>query len=374
MDGAAPHPHVVVKESNLPFVINEYTFTTLIGKGGFAEVYLVTHNRYQRQFVAKVMTIHSAKGDDWRVFESEVSALSELDHPNIVRLYDHFQVGDQFYLILQCCSGGSLHEEIRRSRGLTMGRFVQVGRQVVSALRYCHEKGIAHRDIKPGNILIDEYGGVKLADFGLSLRTVAGQMHKRFGGSFVYTAPEIFEKKLHDPMPGDVWALGVVFAMMATGKSPWPCESVGGLKKLVSQGNYHLRKQVPEIISNLISRMIVVDPSKRMTMRQLSEHSLFARPVAPRVGSFRTIRPQVGWKQMVRSSSETLNTSELWTTTESSDAMDDSSELVRTTGVHSASCLLANPKMKPVVRARMMSKNMRPSVFHTFAEDDVEEI
>lgn len=78
---------------------------------------------------------------------------------------------------------------------------------------------------------------------------------------------------------------------------------------------------------------------------------------------------------MVRSSSETLNTSDnLWTTTESSDALDDSSELVRTTGVHSASCILANPKMKPVVRARMMNKNMRPSVFHTFAEDDVEEI
>lgn len=129
MDGAAPPPPVVVKESNLPFVINDYTFTTLIGKGGFAEVYLVTHNRYQRQFVAKVMTIHSTKGnDDWRVFESEVSALSELDHPNIVRLYDHFQVGDQFYLILQYCPGGSLHEEIRRNRGLTMDRFVQVGR------------------------------------------------------------------------------------------------------------------------------------------------------------------------------------------------------------------------------------------------------
>lgn len=374
MQGAAHPPALKAKQTNLPFTLNNYTFTTLIGKGGFAEVYRVTHNQFHREYVAKVMTIdQSSEKSSWKIFESEVETLSDLDHPNIVRLYDHFRIGDQVYLILQYCPSGSLYDEIKKTHGLTLERFVEVGRQIVSALVHCHDKGVAHRDIKPGNILIDEFGGVKLADFGLSLRTVAGQKHRRFGGSFVFTAPEIFQKQLHDPMAGDVWALGVVFAMMATGKSPWPCDSVGGLKKLVSLGNYQLRKPVPDSIANLIGKMLVVDPSKRMTMKQVAAHPVFARVigVSPRVSrSFRVTRPGFAWQGMVRSSSQMFQGMDL--STESSDALEERRDL-QTGRVHAISCAILNKRPHVGVKQRMNTTHLQASVFHTFPEDDVEE-
>lgn len=252
----------------LPFELHNYRFTQLIGHGGFAEVFLVTHLKVMRQYVAKVMTVGSDDMEHrWKVFDAEVSALSRLEHPNIVRLYDHFCIKRQFYMILEYCSAGSLHEEIYHTDGLAMERFLRLSKQIVSALCYCHDFGIAHRDIKPGNILLDAYGNAKLADFGLSYQ---GDVCRSQAGSIAYTAPEIFEKRPHDPKAGDVWALGVVFAMMATGASPWRCDCVGALKKLISTGKYQLQRDVPDALADLISRMIVVNPAQRLTMREVA--------------------------------------------------------------------------------------------------------
>jgi len=261
---------------NLPFVIRDYNFTSMIGRGGFAEVYLVQHLKFRTYYVAKVMTVDpSEMASRWEIFDAETTALSSLTHPHIIKLYEHFQHNNQFIYILEYCPGGSLHDEVAGTCGLPFPRFILLASQIVSALSYCHSKGIAHRDIKPGNILLDECHRAKVADFGLCQKTIAGQLHKTFSGSCEYTAPEIFLRRPNDPMKGDVWALGVVFAVMATGSSPWKSDSLGGLRQLATAGNYRLNKSVPPLVADVISKMIVVNPSQRITMSELEKHPLF---------------------------------------------------------------------------------------------------
>ena len=266
----------MAQKSALPFKVRDYLFTDVIGHGGFAEVYLVTHCASNREYVAKVMTLNiDDRESRWKAFDAEVTALSCLEHPHIVKLYDHFCINNQFYMILEYCPAGSLHNEIYSTDGVTSERFLQLSHQIVSALSYCHERGIAHRDVKPGNILLDAYGNAKVADFGLSYH---GDVCKSQAGSITFTAPEIFENRPHDPKAGDIWALGVVFAMMATGASPWPCDCVGTLKKLVANGNFQLQKSVPDLLLDLLTKMIVVDPAKRLTIREVGAHLTFMSP------------------------------------------------------------------------------------------------
>lgn len=294
----------MVKSSNLPFTRNGYEFQSLIGRGGFAEVYLVTNQQFGKQFVAKVMTVDQSELEHKKeIFDAEIQALMILNHPHIIRIYDHFLHHSQFYLILEYCKGGSLHDEIQRTKGLSMNRFVQIGTQLVSALAYCHSKNIAHRDIKPGNILMDDNHRSKLADFGLSLVTSQEQLHRSFGGSYMYTAPEIFQKKAHNPMMGDVWALGVVFAMMISGSSPWKCDSLGALKQLAAQGQFHLKKSTPPVVADLIRKMIVVEPTQRLTMEQIKAHPMFCAPIyytPPPLYQNHNKLTQLKWDQIAR--------------------------------------------------------------------------
>lgn len=275
---------LVAKVSNLPFTVNQYTFTKLIGKGGFAEVYLVNKDKYPNtHFVAKVMTVDQSEMEHkWEVFDAEVKALLALDHPHIIRLYDHFKVSNQFYLILEYCPNGSLHDEIVQASGLSIDRFIKVSSELVHAFAYCHARNIAHRDIKPENILLDENHRTKIADFGLSLKTQNGQLLRQFGGSFMYTAPEIFQKKPHDPKAADVWALGVSFSMMVTNAPPWQCESLGVMKQMAASGIIRFKKKIPDELESIIRSMIVVDPAGRVTMEELNENPFFNQPIISR--------------------------------------------------------------------------------------------
>ena len=335
---------VNLKNGNLPFMVKDYNFESLIARGGFSEVYLVTHIKFNLQYVAKVMVVDQLDSDPkWDLVDAEIKALSQLDHPHIIRLYDHFHLGNRFYLILEYCPGGCLHDHIDTKNGLSIHKFVEYGTQIVQALDYCHKRDIAHHDIKPGNILLDHYGRVKIADFGLSLQTSNGQLQKSFGGSYQYTSPEIFQKKPHDPKQADVWALGVVFAYMATGSSPWLCDSLGALKQLAISGSYKLNKPVPQIITDLISKMIIVEPEKRITMQELVSHPLFR--INPRTRAPPKPPDKCNWEPIPRL--PPISPVELA-------FIEDSCNLPRFSSIHTASSsIIHNSKTPPKISKRL---------------------
>ena len=267
-----------MNRSHLPFNYGQYIFTEQIGHGGFSEVFLVTHRTFNKQFVAKAMSFDQNEAESsWELFEAEVKALSGLNHPNIIFLYDHFKNGNTFYLVLEYCPNGSLHDISMGNGGLRVNYFYDLALQIVDALAYCHRNGIAHRDIKPGNVLLDEYYRAKIADFGLCRKTNMEELTENFGGSLSFLAPEIFQKKPHNAMMADVWALGVTFAAILMGRSPWNSDSLGGLKKLISTAKFRLSRRIPDVLQDLIRKMIVVDPNERLTMDEILKHPFFTQ-------------------------------------------------------------------------------------------------
>ena len=260
----------------LPMTLGLYSFIEQIGQGGFSQVFLVQHRNYSTKFVAKVIRPEQSEVESrWEIFKAEVKALSTLNHPHIIRLYDHFKIQNQFFLVLEFCPNKSVHDEVNDTEGLSVPRFAELAQQIVDALCYCHASGVAHRDIKPSNVLLDAYYRAKIADFGLSSQTDPSGMTEKYGGSLHYLAPEILQKRKHNPMMADIWALGVTFAVMLMGRSPWASESLGGLKKLACAGKFRLSRRIPDVLQDLIGKMIVVDPNERLSVKDVRNHAFF---------------------------------------------------------------------------------------------------
>ena len=257
-------------------VINDYTVLRALGKGGFSTVYLVESRTYHNIYVAKVtpIPVEPVKKGDVDATEAEIKALMSLSHPNIIKLYDHFTSGTNFLMILEYCSGGSLQNILENGKGLPLPQFVSYARQILSALAFCHSKNIAHRDIKPGNILINSLGHIKLSDFGISITNATAHM-EAFSGSLLYEPPEVLNKKPHNPMQADIWSLGVLFAHMINGSTPWRCDNMSLLRSRIASGTYKLRSSTPPEVARIIGKMIVVNPSERPTAEQLLEEPLF---------------------------------------------------------------------------------------------------
>lgn len=260
-----------------PETIHSYIFKKVIGKGGFSTVSLIESEEYHQQYVAKVTPIDDQPVKEGNVdpLDAEITALMSLSHQNIIRLYDHFTEGHNFFMILEYCQQGSLQDAVGEA-GLSLPQFITYARQILSALAFVHSKNIAHRDIKPGNILLDNSGHIKLSDFGISLRN-ANNVVSTFSGSLLYEPPEIVLKKPHNPMQADIWSLGVLFAFLINGCTPWHCDNINTLKTRICTATYKLKTNTPPEIVDIITRMIVVDPNERPTAQELLNEKIFRK-------------------------------------------------------------------------------------------------
>lgn len=259
------------QQLNKVFFDHGYTLISKIGQGGFSVVFLVESMKYKKEFVIKV--VNNIKLDET---ESEIKTLIKLDHPNIISIYEYFTDEEYIYIVLEYCPGGSMETYIKRNGILPKPILYQVCAHLLSALQLCHSLHIAHRDIKPANILIDQYGRPKLADFGLSTEFVDGESTNNFGGSRLYMAPEIIQKKAYDAFKADVWALGVSFYQMAVGVTPWPLENLNELEFAINMGmvsfaNAHMDFEFVKVIK----AMIEVNVIKRTSIAALREKKIF---------------------------------------------------------------------------------------------------
>lgn len=260
----------------LPFTVNGYEFTRYVGMGTYSIVFDVRSLKYKQEFCAKVTAIEPDMLDETGAvtYDAELLCLKSLDHPNILRLYDYFVwEKTNLVLILEKCSGGDLNEVINDPDGVwTLSKKRDLMRNILSGLLCCIDKDIAHRDIKPGNILIDKYMRAKVADFGLSHYAAKSELTDVKCGSGNYAAPEMFEDNLYDPYKADVWSLGVTFYELIFRKLPWD-EDTEFSDRMITPDKFP--PDADQSIVHLITIMLDRDPVQRPTVEQISEHSFF---------------------------------------------------------------------------------------------------
>lgn len=261
----------------LPHRVRNYVLNSVIGKGGFAIVYKAVNVFYNVEFAVKVVCPPKNESSSiLRSFEAEVNSLIKIDHPNIIRLYDYFTEDEHMFLVLEFCNGGTLEDKI--TNGDVLSDFVKfkICSQIISALKYCYDKSIAHRDIKTSNVLFDASGRVKVADFGLSELIDHDESFNEFNGSLLYASPEICRMISFNPFKSDIWSLGVLFYRLFSNSYPFNGRTKIDLKNRICEGIYTEKCRPP--ISRIIKKMLVVDPENRITYEQLEKLDIFFIP------------------------------------------------------------------------------------------------
>ncbi|WP_320537874.1 serine/threonine-protein kinase [Pseudarthrobacter sp. IC2-21] len=206
----APPPH-----------IPGFTYISLLGSGGFSDVYLYEQDRPRRKVAVKVLLSDLKTEGARRRFESEANLMAQLSsHPYIVTIYEaEVTAAGHSYLAMEYCSRPSLDVRYRRQR-FSVDEVLAVGIQVASAVETAHRAGIAHRDIKPANILVTDYNRPALTDFGIS-GTLGGDTDDDAGMSIPWSPPEQFTDGPVDGVMVDVWALGATLYTLLAGRSPF---------------------------------------------------------------------------------------------------------------------------------------------------------
>jgi len=204
-----------------PPTIPGFSYVSLLGSGGFSDVYLYEQDRPRRKVAVKVLLSDLKTEGARRRFESEANLMAQLSsHPYIVTIFEaEITDAGHSYLAMEYCSRPSLDVRYRRQR-FSVDEVLAVGIQVASAVETAHRAGIAHRDIKPANILVTDYNRPALTDFGIS-GTLAGDQDEDAGMSIPWSPPEQFSDRQVDGVLVDVWALGATLYTLLAGRSPF---------------------------------------------------------------------------------------------------------------------------------------------------------
>ncbi|WP_188782172.1 serine/threonine-protein kinase, partial [Sinomonas atrocyanea] len=204
-----------------PPELKGFRYLSLLGSGGFSDVYLYEQDRPRRKVAVKVLLSDLRTESARRQFETEANLMAQLSsHPYIVTIYQaEITDSGHSYLAMEYCSRPSLDIRYRRER-LSVDEVLAVGIQVASAVETAHRAGIAHRDIKPANILVTDYNRPALTDFGIS-GTVEGGGDADMGMSIPWSPPESFRGSVADGVALDVWALGATLYTLLAGRSPF---------------------------------------------------------------------------------------------------------------------------------------------------------
>ncbi|XP_071221952.1 MAP/microtubule affinity-regulating kinase 3-like isoform X17 [Salvelinus alpinus] len=199
----------------------------------------------------------------------EVRIMKLLNHPNIVKLFEVIETERTLYLVMEYASGGEVFDYLVAHGRMKEKEARAKFRQIVSAVQYCHQKHIVHRDLKAENLLLDADMNIKIADFGFSNEFTLGNKLDTFCGSPPYAAPELFQGKKYDGPEVDVWSLGVILYTLVSGSLPFDGQNLKELRERVLRGKYRIPFYMSTDCENLLKRFLVLNPAKRGTFEQI---------------------------------------------------------------------------------------------------------
>uniref|UniRef100_A0A5K3EWB8 non-specific serine/threonine protein kinase n=1 Tax=Mesocestoides corti TaxID=53468 RepID=A0A5K3EWB8_MESCO len=251
--------------------VGKYKLIRTLGSGNFAKVKLAQHITTKKEVAVKVIDKGKLNEASLSKLFREVRVMKQLNHPNIVKLYEVIESERHVYLVMEFAANGELFEYLV-SNGRMREKDARIKfRQIVSAVQYCHQKNIVHRDLKAENLLLDADYNIKLADFGFSNTFRPDKKLDTFCGSPPYAAPELFLGKKYTGPEVDVWSLGVILYTIVAGYLPFDAQNLRDLRERVLRGKYRIPFYMSTDCEMLLKRMLVLNPEKRHSLLSVME-------------------------------------------------------------------------------------------------------
>ncbi|XP_028759762.1 SNF1-related protein kinase catalytic subunit alpha KIN10 isoform X2 [Neltuma alba] len=264
------------RASSADVFLPNYKLGKTLGIGSFSKVKIAEHILTGHKVAIKILNRRKIKNMEMEEkVRREIKILRLFMHPHVIRLYEVIETPTDIYVVMEYVKSGELFDYIVEKGRLQEDEARNFFQQIISGVEYCHRNMVAHRDLKPENLLLDAKCNVKIADFGLSNIMRDGHFLKTSCGSPNYAAPEVISGKLYAGPEVDVWSCGVILYALLCGTLPFDDENIPNLFKKIKGGIYTLPSHLSPGARDLIPRMLVVDPMKRMTIPEIRQHPWF---------------------------------------------------------------------------------------------------
>lgn len=256
---------------------DHYRIGKMLGSGAFGEVRVCVQRESGQQRAVKVLRKSHMDEDEKKMLFNEINNLKDLDHPNILKMYEFFEDDKRYYIVTDICKGGELFDEIVARGKFTENDAACLMKQVLSCINYCHTNHIMHRDLKPENILLEqnkEFDQIKIIDFGTSVSFSEESVLNEKLGTPYYIAPEVLAKNYGPKC--DLWSCGVITYIVLSGMPPFNGSTDQEIMKKVKIGKFTFADPVWNNVSeqgkDFITQLLTKDPDQRPNAAQALNH------------------------------------------------------------------------------------------------------
>jgi serine/threonine protein kinase len=255
---------------SIPTAFRTYTVRRVIGVGSNSVVVSAYDSLTAEEFAIKIISPLDFSDSTKR----EISILQRISHAHIIHFRECFREGDLVFIVTELCQGGDLLWWVLDRQIESFVKLRRIFYEIVSAVQYLHDQGIAHNDLKLENIGMDSKGSVRILDFGYAKDQVtAGDDQK--AGTLMYAAPELLTEGEYDTQKADVWSLAIVLHAIMTGESPFDAGEDLALRDEILRGSVKCAEHTDRQAVELIQRMTRMDPTQRPTIDEIMEDPFF---------------------------------------------------------------------------------------------------
>lgn len=259
-------------------LVGDFVLLDELGCGSFGTVYLAENIKTGKKYALKAINRSVfAEPQEERRIKIEIGVLKTLHHPNLICLHGVMNTEDKMYLVLDYAPGGTIIDSLLDKGPMPEDQARKYFHELIDAIDWMHKHNTIHRDLKPENLLLDEEGHLKVTDFGLSIITEHTiEYLKTRCGTPQYIAPEIVMDDVYLGPPVDLWSAGVILYVMLSARMPFDGDTLDEILQCVLSEDLYFPDDFPPLAKKLIEKIVVREPTKRLTIDQIREDPWFA--------------------------------------------------------------------------------------------------
>ena len=261
--------------------VGQYDMEKTLGKGNFAIVRLGIHRMTKTRVAVKVVDKKELDPENLMKISREIDIMRQLSHENIIKLYQVMETESFIYIVTEYAANGEIFDYLVDNGKMTEKQAATTFSQILKAVHYCHQRKVVHRDLKAENLLLDQDGNIKLADFGFSNYFTPGCVLSTWCGSPPYAAPELFEGRKYDGPKTDIWSLGVILYVLVSGSLPFDGQTLQDLRARVVSCQYRIPFYLSAECEHIIRALLVADPERRLSIEGIARHRWFQKHFDP---------------------------------------------------------------------------------------------